>query len=202
MNFKLEYLRNKIRTDITKQSGNVGWTSDENLLSISFEFEFAKINDNKIVCGDIIYFDDLTLNTNVFTGIVTSISKGEYKDTVRCNDFAFYLNSSKTIIQFNEVPGTKALKSLFLKSKIEFNNIAEMNTIISMIYKDKYISEIISDILNQVYLETGKKYLIEMEGNKINIIEQSLIYIDEVCRLASNLPVFKIQNAIEKNCYC
>lgn len=199
MNYKLEYSRNDSKKDITKQCGNVTWTDNEDTLGVAFSFDFAKVNSNKIENGDIIYFNNLDTNKNVFTGIVTSLDRGRLIDSIRCYDFAFYLNKSETIIQFNNISASAALKALFRKTNIPFNKIPLMATKVTRIFKGKVISEIIKEILEIVFLETGKQYRIVMDGAAVSIEEIGLKYVSEKVKLAENLSSFDISHAIEKS---
>lgn len=199
MNYKLEYGRDGLKKDITKQCGNVSWTDSEDTLGVAFSFEFAKVKGHEIQNGDIIYFENLESDQNVFTGIVTSLDRGYLTDSIRCYDFAFYLNKSETIIQFNGVSATAALKALFRKVGIPYKDIPQMSTRIWKIFKGKVISEIIREILELVYLETGKRYKIAMTGMSLTIAEVSIDYTKAYASLASNLPRFDITKAVDKS---
>lgn len=199
MDYRLKYSRMGESKNITGQCGNVAWTDDEETLGVAFSFEFAKVNDVKIENGDIIYFDNLETSTNVFTGIVTSLDRGRLTDTIRCYDFAFYLNKSEVIIQFNNVSATAALKALFIKVGIPFNHIPLMHTKINKIYKGQAISEVIKGILEAVYLEIGKKYRIYMDGGSVSIGEVGVEHIKAETSLAKNLRSFDITRAIDKS---
>lgn len=199
MNYRLKYSRIGDSKEITKQCGNVAWTDNEDTLGVAFGFEIAKVNKVKIENGDIIYFDNLETSSNVFTGIVTSIDRGRLTDSIRCYDFAFYLNKSEVIIQFNNVSATAALKALFKKVGVPFKDIPEMHTRINKIFKGQAISEVVKDILESVYLDTGKKYRLFMDGDSVSIAEIGVEHIKATTSLAKNLKDFDITRAIDKS---
>lgn len=197
MNYKLEVIKDNIAEDITNQSGNINWSSDEETLSVNFTFDFAEVS-KKVEPGDIIKFINLETNKNIFTGIVVNKTKGDLVSNISCYDFCFYLNKSEVVIQFNKVSASNALKILLDKFNISYKQIDEMNTVISKIYKDIPISDVVFDILDQVYLETKKKYILEIEGNELLIIEQSKQIINAEVKLARNLSSFSISKLIGK----
>ncbi|MCM3411458.1 XkdQ/YqbQ family protein [Metabacillus litoralis] len=86
-------------------------------------------------------------------------------------DFAFYLNKSKRVYQFNEMSATKAINKICSNANIPIGEIAKINTKIDKIYFNESLSDMIKDILSQVQDDTGTKYLFEMRYGKFYLFK-------------------------------
>lgn len=178
---------------ITPIIGSLTWSSNEDALGVQLSFNVAYAN--------IVDIGNLVLLKNgdkeIFRGIVTTEEiNGEYSISYIAFDFAFYLNKSKGVYQFNNVKASNAIVRLLNDFNITIGNIASINTIINYIYFDKVISDILKDILQQSTNETGIKYRLEMREGKLFIEKQSDLVINATFKLASNLAAKNITNAI------
>ena len=80
-------------------------------------------------------------------GIILSVDDGNPKvNKYTVADFGWYLNKSKETYQFNSMPACKAITKVCADFNIPIHIIPELNQLITKIYFDKTISEIISDI--------------------------------------------------------
>lgn len=153
-------------------AGNVSWSESEDSLGMEFSFSmpfshFDEQFDTALKVGDI-----ATLYMNkkrVLQGIITEIPLGG--SDYRGYDFAFYLNKSTTIIQFKKVSAREAITKLCERFNIPLGSIPKMATNINKLYKNETVSDIISDILKQVKQETDKKYRLQMNNGKLNVVE-------------------------------
>lgn len=196
------YRENGKYDDYTNIVGSVGWSSSEDTLGV--QLDFAAANNKSAIylppatslnVGSMIGL--LNGNKEIFRGIaVTEESNGIMTKNYTAFDFAFYLNKSKGIYQFNGISAFFALNTLFEDFGVPIGNIAMIPTIIDYIYYDKTISDIIKDILNKAYEETGIKYRMEMRGGKIYIEKQEDLIISANFQLASNLGYRNILDAI------
>ena len=186
--------------NITKFSSGLTWSDDLETLGTKLNFAVARNADDKYLQNyDIVETGDKVLLYNdteeVFRGIITDTDLSRYGKAVTCFDYAFYLNQSKTVKQFYKIQASKAIIELCKAFSVEVGKIDAMNTLITKIYKDKTIAEIIKDIIEQATKETGIKYRLEMRAGKIYIVKYIEISIDPVF-YTSESESFKILNAI------
>ncbi|PEB56246.1 hypothetical protein CON65_15935 [Bacillus pseudomycoides] len=176
-------------SNITQLVGNLGWESNVDTLGVKLDFNLAYSDvkgfpRNVVSIGDIVTLRNG--NKEIFRGIVVSESaSGRSPRSYTCFDFAFYLNKSKTIIQFNGHTADDAIRKVL----IEFNvphNVTDISTQINTIYKDKVVSDIIKDILEQATNELGVKYRMEMRGWALFIEKQTDLVVSAMVDLISN----------------
>lgn len=172
--------------------GNVSWSESEDSLGMEFSFSmpfsyFDEQFDTTLKVGDIVsfYMD----GKRVLQGIITEVplGSGDYKGY----DFAFYLNKSTTIIQFKKVSAQEAVKKLCDRFSVPLGSIPKMATSINKLYKNETVSDILSDILKAVRKETDKKYKLQMNGGKLDIIESGATKLQ---------PTYKDDEG--RKCYC
>ncbi|MCH4891176.1 hypothetical protein EZV73_26595 [Acidaminobacter sp. JC074] len=196
MNFSLNVLVNSGEVDISDQSGNLAWAYDCKTLGVNLSFDFADISEHKVKPGSIVMLKDEDDQEVIFLGIVVSSSKKGKIYNFSAYDFAWYLNKSDVIIQFNKTDARTAIKLLCKKIGVEVGDIPYMKTLITGIHIDVKPSEILYDIINQVFLETGKKYFFEMNGSKLDVKEVGSEVLDASFRIADNLSPVKIEDVI------
>ncbi len=182
--------------DISNQSGNLSWSYQYQTLGVNLTFDFADVNRNKVVPGSIVILKDESDQETIFMGIVVASSRKGVIYSFSAYDFAWYLNKSDVIIQFNKTNATTAIEQLLKKLGIEAGDIPYMKTLITKIYIDAKPSEILYDIIDQVFLETGIKYFFEMNGSKLDVKEVGSEIIDASFKLADNLAPVKIEDVI------
>lgn len=149
------------RVDILQYSNNLSWESNADTLGTQLTFDTIKDlaegqvvslyeSDNELIRGVIIHKSD---KTNTFSYTV--------------QDYSFYLKN-KTLKQFNNLQASECIKSLIGDAYLQ-GNITDIPTLITQIYKDKTLVEIIDDILAKSSNDQGIRYFREIEGNKLNI---------------------------------
>jgi len=189
------------KLNITALSANLTWRDSLESLGMELTFDAARnIEDKYLADYDLIELGDKVILTNnsteVFRGIITDLSTERYKKSITAFDYAFYLNQSKTIIQFRKVSATDAVKQLCNKFNVPVGNITSITTQITKIYKDKTIAEIIKDLLNQATNELGVKYRLEMRAGKLHIESYVDLVVTATFQPAPNLAAFNITDAI------
>lgn len=200
-NYTLFLIKNNGQSfNITQLTSALNWQDSIDTLGMELSFNIAKnIKDKYLINVKADAGDKVILKNNeneVFRGIITDIDLEEFNYGVTCFDYAFYLNKSKTIIQFKKIPATKAIKELCSKFSVNVGNVTAISTQISKIYKDKTIAEIIKDILAQATMELGIKYRLEMREGKLYIEEYKDLVVSAIYKPASNLAKFSILDAI------
>jgi len=183
-NYDVILVKENFQLSIKQLVGSLSWESDIDTLATNLKFDFARNRkDLNFKIFDILEIGDkiilLNYGVELFRGIIVNVDWNEFKKSVTCFDYGFYLNTSKTIKQFYNIQAYKAISELCSEIEIPIGNIETMNTNINKIYKNKTISEIINDILALVTNETNIKYRIEMEKGKLNIVKYEEIEIND-----------------------
>lgn len=185
--------------NITPMVGEIGWQSNIDQLGQELDFNIP-FNDSRFFPGKPCEIGDLVLLKNkeeIFRGIIVAEQKnGRQPIQFTVFDFAFYLNKSEGIYQFNGISATKAITQMLRDFNVPMGSIAALPTLINKIYQGQSISEIIKDILDQAEAETGEKYRMEMVAGKLNIQRQADLIVKGTFSLASNLNPYSIQSSI------
>lgn len=196
---QLYNLSNNLQTNITPLVGNISWRSNINELGEQLDFEIAFNDDryfpiNPVDIGSVILLEN---EDEIFRGIVVSEQKnGRGAIGYTCFDYAFYLNKSKEIYQFNRVPGKTAIETILNDFNVPIGSIAPITTVINKIYNDKLISDIIRDIMDTAEKEKGTKYRMEMRQGKLYIEKQEDLVIKAAFKLADNIQEYDVTTAI------
>lgn len=185
-------MKNGKKQDITRMIGNLAWSSNTDALGEELSFETA-YNDSAyfksldtVKPGDQLALMNGSRFLNYFI-VVTSTSGGRFGKSFACFDRSWYLNKNETVIQFKKASASQAISKLLDKFGVK-HNIAKIPTLITKIYKDQTISDIIKDILDQVQQETKTKYRIEMVKDVLTIHKQKDMLINPMIRITSNTP--------------
>lgn len=161
-------------TDITAVTSNYSRSDNVDALGMDFKFDqIANPIDSNFsgltidVGGKVIFSNN---GKTVFEGIITDLSQsGMRKRSWTAYDFAFYLNKSEEMIQYNKISADTAIKQLCERQNIPVGSICSMPTLINKIYDGQPVSEIIRDIIKQYTDETGNKVRFEVRENKLYV---------------------------------
>lgn len=172
--------------DITQYCNSLSWGNELNGLSTQMSFNYA-YNDTStfkkidaVNLGDHIVLSNGSNRIGTFM-IINEGYQGRFGKPFTCNDYGWYLNKNKTVIQFNKISASNAIAKLLDRFGIK-HNLAYIKTVINKIHKDQAISDIINDILEQATLETGNKYYYEM-------INDTFILLDRLSSVIKNLII-------------
>ncbi|MGL5765199.1 MAG: XkdQ/YqbQ family protein [Sarcina sp.] len=178
---KLKLIQGDTITDITNMAGSISLNTSIETLGATFDFSMPRnfIDSNyalteTIKTGDIVKFEN---EKNLFTGVIVDIDTLKFSKEIKCFDFYFYLNKNKVIKQFNSLNASSCIESLLKSIGAKIGKIETIATSIDKIYKNNTVAEIIDDILKIVTEETGKKYLLEIEGVTFNLIAHKKIKV-------------------------
>lgn len=184
--------------DISSMVGNVTLNSSLDTLGDQLDFEIAY--------SSMLFYPKFSLDVGdriklfegkeIFNGIIVEKTRNEKTQSFSCFDFAFYLNKSKTIKQFNSVRADAAIKLLLADFSVSVGKIADMPTIIKKIYYDQEVSEVIKDIMEQATNATGVKYVMEMNEGKLCIFKDTELLINVKVKIAENFPMVDINETI------
>ncbi|MBN7773165.1 XkdQ/YqbQ family protein [Clostridium aminobutyricum] len=186
--------------DISSMVGNISLSSSLDTLGDQLDFEIAYSDTYyypkfEVNAGDRVILQDAD-KQEVFRGIIVEKTRNEKAQSFSCFDYAFYLNKSKTIQQFNSIRADNAIKMLLNYFRIPIGGIANMPTIIKKVYFDQEVSEILKDIIQQVTDTTRAKYVMEMDKGKFYIRQDTESPLNLKIKVADNLPPVDISKTI------
>lgn len=181
--------------DITAVTAN--YKRSDNVDSLGQEFSFDMM-DNPI--------DKYTINmaipigakivvsnngTTIFSGVIISYNRNTLSQySYKAYDYAYYLNKSEAVIQFNDIPVKTALTQLCSQEGIPLTIGCEINTKVKKIYNGEVISRIIDDLLKLASDETGLKYRKEYNNGTLYIDTRSNLVIEAQYKPAKNVDSF------------
>ncbi len=160
--------------DVTNFVGNLSWKDSVDTLGVELTFDLAVNRYDK----NFSHLWDVTLGNSVqiinekgeslIQAIIVSESPSGKITSFTAYDMAWYLNKSTVIKQFAKMVGNDCVKSLCKEAgiKVEVNGLDNK---IDKIYKDKTISDIMWDIIEQCSQHNSKKFFIEMDKNILKI---------------------------------
>lgn len=200
-NYTLYLCRKTRNINITDICGNLTWQDSIDTLGMQLSFDIARNRDDRYMVGcDIVNIGDNTLLTNngneVTRGIITDVTWERYKKSITAFDYAFYLNQSKIVKQLYKAKADEAITGLCNKFGVPVGKITPISTLITKIYKDNTIAEIIKDILKQATQELGIEYRLEMRQGKLYIEPYTDLIVKATYKPASNIAPFDVTKAI------
>ncbi|OMC81848.1 hypothetical protein BK128_21510 [Viridibacillus sp. FSL H7-0596] len=163
--------------DITPLIGTINRRSNKDELGEEISFNIA-FNDakhfpeNPCDLGDIVILKNK--NKEITRAIIVEENKnGRSPIGYTAFDYAFYLNKSNAVYQFNKMPADQAISKILNDFGIPIGKIDSMPTKIDKIFNDEKVSEIIKKIIKMARRDQGVKYLMEMRQGKLYIEKQT-----------------------------
>lgn len=200
MSYELWRVRKNTMTNIMPLVGSISWKSNKDELGDEINFTLAYNDDRYIpknVCdlGDLLIFKNG--NYEITRVIVVEENKsGRESVSYVAYDYAFYLNKSTAIYQFNKIKADQAIKKICKDFNIPVGKIESINAKVKKIFNGKVVSEIIKEILSDAEKVTKKKYIMEMRQGKLYIENRKNIKIKGAFKLADNLNANDVKTAI------
>ncbi|SMG58192.1 XkdQ/YqbQ family protein [Paenibacillus aquistagni] len=197
---ELILVQGKTKRNITQLVGNVTWSSNMDALGVELSFDYAFNDSVHFEKFDLIEIGNHVVLMNEgkvisrFVIVAESVS-GRFGKSYTCFDYSWYLNKNETVIQFIKASASQAIAKMLDRFGIK-HKITPIKTLITKIYKDMTISDIINDILEQATQETKTKYRLEMNKDVLTISKMSDLVISPKVRLSSNIPLIPIPSAL------
>lgn len=168
--------------DVSDIIGNLTWRDTVDTLGVEVDFELP-INryDKKfeflydITLGDPIQILNAKGEVLVQAIIVSETPNGKIT-SFTAYDMAWYLNKSTVIKQFKKMIGNDCVKSLCKEIRINVE-VTGLDTKIDKIYKDKAVSEVIKDIIEQCSQFNSKKFFIEFNNGTLKVMPYQKIKV-------------------------
>ena len=168
--------------DVTDIIGNLTWRDTVDTLGVVVDFELPVNRYDKkfeflydITLGDPIQILNDKGETLVQAIIVSETPNGKIT-SFTAYDMAWYLNKSTVIKQFKKMIGNDCIKSLCKEIGIKVE-VLGLDTKIDKIYKDKTISDVIKDIIEQCSRFNSKKFFIEYDKDTLRIMPYKKIKV-------------------------
>src|SRR5690606_15597533 len=151
-------------TDITMMTGSINWRSNVDELGDEISFDLVTspryFPRSPVDLGDIVILKNG--NEEITRAVVVDESKSEDAVSHTAFDYAFYLNKSNAVYQFKKMRADECIKKICRDFNVPVGYIAPIPTIITKIYNDVLVSDIIRDILEAAERARKTKYLLEM----------------------------------------
>ena len=195
--------------DVSEIIGNLTWRDTVDTLGVEVEFDLP-VNkyDEKfeflydITLGDTIQILNNKGETLIQAIIVTETPNGKITSFIGY-DMAWYLNKSTVIKQFKKMIGNDCVKSLCKEIGIKVE-LTGLDTKIDKIYKDKTISDVIKDIIEQCSQFNSKRFFIEYDNGvlkispyrKIKVVGQYEIEKDKYINISNNIGSVSLTKSI------
>lgn len=183
------YVNNK---DVTDYARDLTWSDSVDTLGVQLEFDLAvnRYDSNfkhlyDIGLGNIVQLINTVTKETIFQGIIVTESPQEKTSNFLCYDFAWYLNKSTVVKQFRGLSGKNCIEELCKEAGIKVV-VKGLHNTIDKIYKDKSISDVIYDIIEQCTKYTTKKYYIEMLEDTLYIRPYEKIKVNGEYQISEN----------------
>lgn len=182
--------------EITGLVADLSWKDSVDTLGMELSFNRAYSDERyfpkvKIAPGDKLLL--LNNTSELFRGIVVEEGFGNRFDRdVKAFDYAFYLNKSEIIIQFNGVQGNTAIEQTCQKINAPVGGIAKIPIVVKGIHKDKTAAEVIKSVLEEATKQLGTRYRVEARQGKLYVEKHSNLVVNARYQPASNLASFDV----------
>lgn len=141
-------------TDVSKHIGDISWTNTKNTLATTMSFSTPKPKEMKYMniyipkMGDIMRYSGG--DKEDFRGVIIEVDDGAmYENKYTAVDVGWYLNKTTDTYQFTSMRDDDCIKKICNDLYIPIVLIPELSTLITQIYIDKPVSDVIKDILDK-----------------------------------------------------
>ncbi|MCI1615452.1 XkdQ/YqbQ family protein, partial [Heyndrickxia oleronia] len=199
MAHELWLLKASSMTNITPLIGPLSWRSNKDELGDEIGFDIS-FNDTKFFPKNPCDLGDIVILKNkkeITRAVLVDEDKGG-RNPIRYSgfDYAFFLNKSNAIYQFNNIAADQAIKKILNDFNVPIGNIVSMPVKINKIFNDIKVSDIIKQIIEIVQQKQGQKYLMEMRQGKFFIEKQKDLIIKGSFKLFETGSPYDLTTAI------
>lgn len=202
--------------DVTEWHSDLSWRDSVDTLGVELTFNLLTSRHDKnfeflrkITLGDTVQVIN-SKGESLIQAIIVSESPNLRTTNFTAYDMAWYLNKSTVIKQFKKMVGNDCIKSLCDEVGIKVE-VSGLDNKIDKIYKDKTISEVIWDIIEQCSQHNSKKFFIEFEKGilkigpfrKIKVTGQYEVYknnyidvLDNIGDISLNRSIVDMKNSV------
>lgn len=199
MAHELWVVKDATMTNITPIIGAINWRSNVDELGDEISFDIA-YNDtryhpkNPCDIGDMVVLKngDYEITRAI---IVDELKNGRTPISYTAFDYAFYLNKSSSVYQFNKLAGDQAIKKICSDFGVPIGKIVAMPKI-NKIFNNEKPSDIIKEIIAMAQRSTGQKLLMEMRQGKLFIERQLDLIVKGTFKLYESGSKYDLTSAI------
>lgn len=182
--YKLTLVKNGNQSrNITPMVGNLQWSESIENLGIELSCDCMRNIEDKFMKNyDIVELGDSVILTSddreIFRGIIVSLDIEKYIKKISALDYAFYLNQSSVVKQYNGISASSAIRRLCNEFNVPIGKIVDIPVSIKKIYNKETVSEVIKDIIKTCEDRMGVKYRMEMKEGKFFLIRYEDLIIE------------------------
>jgi len=200
MAHELWLIKGDTMTNITPLLGTLTWRSNMDELGDEINFSIAFNDTNYFPVNPCDIGDMVALYNNgkeITRAIIVDEQKNGFAPVAYIGfDYAFYLNKSTAVYQFNKLSADACIKKIAKDFNIPIGKIISIPKPITKIYNDKKVSEIIKEILTTAEQSLGVKYLMEMRQGKLYIEKRGDVVVTGTFQLFESGTKYDIHSAI------
>lgn len=194
--------------DITNMISTISWSGDIKSPTRTLEFTFIQaVNDSKVkkigivINSTVCFYVD---SKEIFRGQVIDVDTSSTNNHVQitCKDIGFFLTKDEISYNFKNVTTSNIAKSIFQGKNgavsLPYGKIAEASTKQTKMF----IGVTRYDAIMTAYTEhskvSGKKYMIEVDIDKFNVIEKGIVILNIEFDETKNLIHTNYKESIDK----
>ena len=182
-------------TDVSKHIGDISWTNTKNTLATTMSFSTPKPKEMKYMniyipkMGDIMRYSGG--DKEDFRGVIIEVDDGAmYENKYTAVDVGWYLNKTTDTYQFTSMRADDCIKKICNDLYIPIVLIPELSTLITQIYIDKPVSDVIKDILEKC----GSGYNFDFVPDGMRIYLCSDMSVEPKFRISPNT---ELKNSVQ-----
>lgn len=200
MAHELWLIKGDTMTNITPMLGTLTWRSNKDELGDEINFSIA-FNDTNYFPVNPCDIGDMVALYNHGQEITRAIIVDELKNGIAPIayigfDYAFYLNKSTGVYQFNKLPGDACINKILSDFNVPIGNITSLPVVVDKIFNGDKVSEIIKEIIKMAEQASGVKYLMEMRQGKLYIDKQGNSMVTGTFQLFEGGAEYDIKSAV------
>ena len=136
----------------------------------------------------------------LFRGIIVKQEQSQpKKNKWKAYDIGWYLANSKDSFSFDNKTCTQIFKQCITSAGLEVGSAADTGYVIPSLKKSKaYYADCLFDALSTTYAETGNRFYVRVNGNKIDLLRRREQTTQWVVEYGANLLSYSYTESIEK----
>lgn len=136
----------------------------------------------------------------LFRGIILNQNQTQKKmNKWKAQDICFYLANSKDSFAYDNKTATQIFSDCIKRAGLTAGSIVDTGYKIPSLKKSKsYFYDCLLDALSTTYLETGKRYYIRANKNKVDLLRRKEQITQWVLEIGANISSYSYTKSIEK----
>lgn len=185
--------------DITQLVNNVKWSGDKTKACRTLSFNFLKTKEYDIELGDhAVLLNDS--DKELYRGVI--LKRGISQDNIRSissYDYLFYFANNKDTFVYENMRADEIFNDICGRFQISVGEAANTGYVISnYTVSNRILYDVAIEILSITYKQTGERYYLRAEGDKVNLIKRKDQVYDWVLQTGSNISAYSFDENAEK----